>query len=81
MSQCVVSREHALFYKGCALGTFQALIVHELYLYLVEFLENGFHIDLSKIFGHIQLAPYTPTTLDSDDDEGYSEDDENEKND
>ena len=79
---------HSIYYFGCAMGILQCLIVHEGSLYIIYFLENHAHVDFSRLFGHIQLAPYTPQSLsdmesdESDhesDDDGYSEGSEDEK--
>jgi len=71
---------HSLYYYGCAMGILQCLIVHEGSLYIIYFLENHAHIDFSRLFGHIQLAPYMPQVLSgTDDDSGYSEGSEDEK--
>tara|TARA_Y100000817_G_scaffold96806_1_gene75384 strand:- start:56 stop:427 length:372 start_codon:yes stop_codon:yes gene_type:complete len=79
---------HSIYYFGCSMGVLQCLIIHEGGLYIIYILENYGHIDLSRLFGHIQLAPYTPQNLsdmesdESDDDEeddGYSEGSEDEK--
>ena len=70
------------------MGVLQCLIIHEGGLYIIYILENYGHIDLSRLFGHIQLAPYTPQNLsdmesdesdDESDDDGYSEGSEDEK--
>jgi len=70
------------------MGILQCLIVHEGSLYIIYFLENHAHVDFSRLFGHIQLAPYTPQSLsdmesdesdDESDDDGYSEGSEDEK--
>jgi hypothetical protein len=67
------------------MGVLQCLIIHEGGLYIIYILENYGRIDLSRLFGHIQLAPYTPQSLsdmesdESDDDDGYSEGSEDEK--
>ena len=80
---------HSIYYFGCSMGVLQCLIIHEGGLYIIYILENYGHIDLSRLFGHIQLAPYTPQNLsdmesdesddESDDDDGYSEGSEDEK--
>ena len=67
------------------MGVLQCLIIDEGGLYIIYILENYGRIDLSRLFGHIQLAPYTPQSLsdmesdESDDDDGYSEGSEDEK--
>ena len=75
---------HSIYYFGCSMGVLQCLIIHEGGLYIIYILENYGHIDLSRLFGHIQLAPYTPQNLsdmesDESDDDGYSEGSEDEK--
>ena len=71
---------HSIYYFGCAMGILQCLIVHEGGLYIIYFLENHAHVDFSRLFGHIQLAPYAPQVLSDDEDEsGYSEGSEDEK--
>jgi len=70
----------SIYYFGCAMGILQCLIVHEGSLYIIYFLENHAHVDFSRLFGHIQLAPYAPQVLSgTDDDSGYSEGSEDEK--
>ena len=72
---------HSIYYFGCAMGILQCLIVHEGSLYIIYFLENHAHVDFSRLFGHIQLAPYVPQVLSGSEDEesGYSEGSEDEK--
>jgi len=72
---------HKFYYFGCAMGILQCLIIHQGALYLIYLIENFGHVDLSRLFGHIQLAPYTPEMVSDsdDDDDGYSEGSEDEK--
>ena len=70
---------HSIYYFGCAMGILQCLIVHEGGLYIIYFLENHAHVDFSRLFGHIQLAPYMPQVVSGSDDDGYSEGSEDEK--
>ena len=70
---------HSIYYFGCAMGILQCLIVHEGGLYIIYFLENHAHVDFSRLFGHIQLAPYAPQVLSGSEDDGYSEGSEDEK--
>ena len=63
------------------MGILQCLIVHEGGLYIIYFLENHAYVDFSRLFGHIQLAPYVPQVLSGSEEDGYSEgsEDEDEK--
>ena len=72
---------HSIYYFGCAMGILQCLIVHEGSLYIIYFLENHAHVNFSRLFGHIQLAPYVPQVLSGSEEDGYSEgsEDEDEK--
>ena len=80
---------HKFYYFGCAMGIIQCVLIHEGALYLIYTMENFTSVDLSLLFGHIQLAPYTPQNLsdmesdesddDKEDDDGYSEGSEDEK--
>ena len=70
---------HSFYYFGCSMGVLQCLIVHEGGLYIIYFLENHAHVDFSRLFGHIQLAPYMPQVVSGSDDDGYSEGSEDEK--
>ncbi len=79
---------HKFYYLGCAMGIIQCILIHEGALYVIYILENFTNVDFSRLFGHIQLAPYTPQSLsdmesdESDhesDDDGYSEGSEDEK--
>jgi len=54
------------------MGILQCLIIHEGGLYVIYFLEHGF--DFSRLFEHIQLAPYIPQIISgSDTDDDYNE--------
>jgi hypothetical protein len=70
---------YRLYYYGCATGMIQCLITNEVAVYSIYFLENYARVDFSVLFGHIQLAPYTPQVVSSSDDDGYSEGSEDEK--
>ena len=61
-----------MFCFGCAMGILQCLIIHEGGLYVIYFLEN--YSDFSRLFEHIQLAPYIPQIISgSDTDDDYNE--------
>ena len=70
---------HKFYYFGCAMGIIQCVLIHEWALYLIYIMENFTSVDLSLLFGHIQLAPYTPQVVSGSDDDGYSEGSEDEK--
>jgi len=70
---------HKFYYFGCAMGIIQCVLIHEGALYLIYIMENFTSVDLSLLFGHIQLAPYTPQVVSGSDDDGYSEGSEDEK--
>tara|TARA_Y100000768_G_scaffold384789_1_gene369512 strand:+ start:363 stop:707 length:345 start_codon:yes stop_codon:yes gene_type:complete len=70
---------HKFYYFGCAMGIIQCVLIHEGALYLIYIMENFTSIDLSLLFGHIQLAPYMPQVVSGSDDDGYSEGSEDEK--
>jgi len=70
---------HKFYYFGCATGMVQCVLTNEIGLYAIYFLENYARVDFSVLFGHIQLAPYTPQVVSSSDDDGYSEGSEDEK--
>ena len=81
---CVIGRIstnslHMFYYLGCAMGIIQCILIHEGALYLIYILENFTNVDFSRLFGHIQLAPYMPQVVSGSDDDGYSEGSEDEK--
>ncbi len=68
---------YSLYYFGCAMGILQCIFVHQSGLYLYYFLANHGDVDFARLFGHIQLAPYTPQILSGSDtdEEDYSDED------
>lgn len=70
---------HKFYYLGCAMGIIQCILIHEGALYVIYILENFTNVDFSRLFGHIQLAPYMPQVVSGSDDDGYSEGSEDEK--
>jgi len=76
---CSSNLLHRLYYYGCATGMVQCVLTNEIGLYAIYFLENYARVDFSVLFGHIQLAPYTPQVVSGSDDDGYSEGSEDEK--
>jgi hypothetical protein len=67
---------NSMFYFGCAIGILQCLVIHEGGLYAISFMEN--YPDFSRLFEHIQLAPYIPQIISGSD---TDDDGENEKDD
>ena len=67
---------HSMFYFGCAIGVLQCLVIHEGGLYVISFMEN--YSDFSRLFEHVQLAPYIPQIISGSD---TDDDGENEKED
>ena len=65
-----------MFCFGCAMGILQCLVIHEGGLYAISFMEN--YPDFSRLFEHIQLAPYIPQIISGSD---TDDDGENEKDD
>jgi len=64
-----------MFCFGCAMGILQCLAIHEGGLYVISFMEN--YPDFSRLFEHIQLAPFIPQIISGSD----TDDGENEKED
>jgi hypothetical protein len=65
-----------MFCFGCAMGILQCLVIHEGGLYAISFMEN--YPDFSRLFEHIQLAPFIPQIISGSD---TDDDGENEKED
>jgi hypothetical protein len=65
-----------MFYFGCAMGILQCLAIHEGGLYVISFMKN--YPDFSRLFEHIQLAPFIPQIISGSD---TDDDGENEKED
>ena len=76
IGRCSSNGLHSMFYVGCAIGILQCLAIHEGGLYMISFMEN--YPDFSRLFEHIQLAPYTPQIISGSD---TDDDGENEKED
>ena len=70
---------HKFYYFGCAMGIIQCVLIHEGALYVIYIMENFTNVDFSRLFGHIQLAPYMPQVVSGSDDDDYSEGSEDEK--
>ena len=65
-----------MFCFGCAMGILQCLVIHEGGLYAISFMEN--YPDFSRLFEHIQLAPFIQQIISGSD---TDDDGENEKDD
>ncbi len=73
---CSSNGLYSMFCFGCAMGILQCLAIHEGGLYVSSFMEN--YPDFSRLFEHIQLAPFIPQIISGSD---TDDDGENEKED